>query len=124
MQREIIIVNSTTNWNQYHTFLTLCLHIGSYLINILDYNYKLRGVIGREDDFTTNKWKWFNTQVHDTFLWSRIISQALVDYTDMGRAISHILDNLCAASVSMKDSIRSTTSYFNAYINSNTPRVQ
>ena len=35
--------------------VTSCLHIGSYLTNTLDYNYKLRNVIGREDDFTTNK---------------------------------------------------------------------
>ena len=79
-------------------------------MNVLDYNYKLRSVIGREDDFTANKWKWFDTQVCDTFLWSWMIARSLVDYTDMGRIIGCILDNVYGPSVSMKDSIGSTTS--------------
>ena len=54
--------------------VTSCFYAGSYVINVLNQNYKIRSVIGREDDFTANKWKWFNTQVHDTFLWSWIIS--------------------------------------------------
>ena len=89
-----------------------CLHMGSYVIHTLDYNYKLRSVIGWEDDFTTNKWKWFDTQVHDIFLWSWMISRSLVDYTDMGRIIGCILDNEDARSVSLRDSIGFITSYF------------
>ena len=41
-----------------------------------------------------------------------MISQALVDYTDMGRIIDCILDNVYILSVSTKDSIGSITSYF------------
>ena len=82
------------------------------MINALDYNHKLRSVIGREDDFTANKWKWFDTQVRNTFLWSWMISRALVDYTDMGRIIGCILDDLHAPYVSMNGSIGSITPYF------------
>ena len=92
--------------------ITACLHIGLYVINTLDYNYKLRNVIGREDDFTANKWKWFDSQVCDTFLWSWMISWSLVDCTDMGRIIGCILDNVYTPFVSIKDSIGSITSYF------------
>ena len=41
-----------------------------------------------------------------------MISRALVDYTDMGRIIGRILDNVYAPSVSIKDGIRSITSFF------------
>ena len=94
--------------------LPSCFHIGSYVMNILDYNYKLRSVIGREDNFTTNKWKWFDTQVRDTFLWSWMISRSrsLVDYTDTGRIIGSILGNVYEPPVSLRDSIRSIFSYF------------
>ena len=34
-----------------------CFHVGSYVMNAMNYNHKLRNVIEREDDFTTNKWK-------------------------------------------------------------------
>ena len=81
------------------------------MLNTMDYNYKLISLLGREDDFTTNKWTWFNKQVHDTFLYSWMISPALVNYTDIGRAIGCILDEVYALSVSMRDNIRSTTSY-------------
>ena len=81
-------------------------------MNELDYNHKLRSVIRWEDDFTANKWKWFETQVRDTFLWSWMISQALVDYTNMRRIIGCVLDNICTPSVSMKDNVGSITSYF------------
>ena len=82
----------------------------------MDYNYKLMSMIGREDDFITNNWTWFDAQVCNTFLWSWMISRALVDYTDMGRIIGRILDNVYAPSVSMKDSIGSIISCFHASI--------
>ena len=41
-----------------------------------------------------------------------MISRALVDYTDMGRTIGCIFDDVYAPSVSMKHSIRSITSCF------------
>ena len=82
------------------------------MINAIDYNYKLRSVIGQEDDFTANTWTWFDIQVCDIFLWLWMISQVLVDYTDMGRIIGCILGNVYAQSVSMKDTIGSITSYF------------
>ena len=81
-------------------------------MNAMNYNYKLRSVIGQEYNFTVNKWMWFDTQVRDIFLWSWMISRALVDYINMGRIIGCILDNIYARSVSMKDSIGSITSYF------------
>ena len=45
-----------------------------------------------------------------------MISQALVDYTDMGRIIGCILDDVQAPHVSMNDSIGSITSYFHTSI--------
>ena len=85
-------------------------HKGCRMLNIMDY-YKLRNVLEYEDDSTINKWTWFNKKVCDIFLCSCIISQALVDYTDMGRAIGCILDDVYALSVSKRDSIGSTTSF-------------
>ena len=92
--------------------VTSCLYLGSYVMNTFDYNYKLKSVIGQENDFTTNKWKWFDTQVCDTFLWSCLISRSLVDYTNMSGIISRILDNVCVLSMPTKDSIGSITSHF------------
>ena len=89
-----------------------CVHAGSCVINVMDYKYKLRSVIGREDDFTANKRMWFDTQVRATFLWSWMIPRVLVDYTDMGRIIGHILDDVQAPCVSATNNIGSITSYF------------
>ena len=44
-----------------------CVHPGSYVINAMDYKYKLRSVIGREDYFTSNKLTWFDKQGCTTF---------------------------------------------------------
>ena len=35
-------------------------HKGCSVLNATDYNYKLRSVIGREDDSKVMKWTWFN----------------------------------------------------------------
>ena len=43
------------------------------VLNATDYNYKLRSVIGREDDSNVTKWTWFNKQVRDAFLCSLMI---------------------------------------------------
>ena len=67
--------------------------VGSFLTNnVMDYNfnYKLRSVIGREDNFTTNKRELFDTQVCATLLWIWMISQALVEYINIGRSIGDI----------------------------------
>ena len=87
-------------------------HKGCCALDTADYNYKLRSVLGREDDSTIKKWTWFNKQMCDTFLCSWMISQALVDYTNMRRAIDHILDKIYAPSMLMTDSIGSTASFF------------
>ena len=47
-----------------------CAHKGCCMMNAMDYNHKLRSIIGPEDDFTANKWIWFDKQVCATFLWS------------------------------------------------------
>ena len=51
-------------------------------------------------------------KVRDKFLCSWMISGALVDYTDMGRAIGCMLDKIYVPSISMRDSIKSRTSFF------------
>ena len=50
--------------------------------------------------------------MRDAFLCSWMISRALIDYTDMRRAIDRILDKVYAPSVSIRDSIGSTTSLY------------
>ena len=69
-------------------------------------------MIGQEHDSKVMKWTWFNKQGFDTFLCSWMISRKLVDHTNIGRAIGHILDNVYAPSVSMRDNIESATSFF------------
>ena len=69
-------------------------HKGCCVLNTTDYNYKLRSVIGREDDFKITKWTLFDKQVRDTFFCSWIISQKLVDHTNIGRAIDRIFDKI------------------------------
>ena len=86
--------------------------MGSCMRDTLDYKYKLRNVIGQEDNFTTNQWTWFDKQICSTFLWSRIISLALVDYTNMGRIIGCILDNVYTPCLSMNNSIGTIPLYF------------
>ena len=49
-------------------------HNECYLLNANEYNYKLRNVIGREDEYKVTKWTWFNKQVRDTLLCSCMIS--------------------------------------------------
>ena len=88
--------------------------MGSCLMNVMDYNfsYKLRSVVGREDDFIANKWTWFDKQVCAMLLWTWVISQALVHYTDLRRIIGGLLDNVQAMYMSANDSNRITISYF------------
>ena len=45
-------------------------HKGCCIMNANKYNYKLRSVIGREDEYEVTKWTWFNKQVYDMFLCS------------------------------------------------------
>ena len=82
------------------------------VLNTTDYNYKLRNVIRQENNFKVKKWIWFNKQVCDTFLCSWMISQKLVDHTNIGRAIGRILNMVYAPFLSMRDSIGSATSFF------------
>ena len=42
-------------------------HEGWCVLDTTDYNYKLRSVIGWENDSKVTKWTWFNKQVRDTF---------------------------------------------------------
>ena len=62
-------------------------HKGCSMLKATDYYYKLRSVVGREDNCNVMKWTWFNQQVRDTFLCSWIISRSLVDFSNIGRAI-------------------------------------
>ena len=86
------------------------------MLNTTDYNYKLRFVIGQEDNSQVTNWIWFDKQVCDTFLCSWMISQKLVGHTNIGRAIGRILDKVYASSMSMRDSIESVTSFFHTSI--------
>ena len=62
-------------------------HKGCCVLNTNKYNYKLRSVIGREDESKVTKWMWFNKQVHDTLLCSWMIPGKLIDQINIGRAI-------------------------------------
>ena len=93
------LLTSSSDLLQYNTHKRCCVS------NITDYNYKLRSVIGQEDESKVTKWTWFNKQVHDTFLSSWMISRKLVDHTNIGRAIGCILDMVYVPSVSIRDSV-------------------
>ena len=88
------------------------IHKGCCVLNKTDYNYKLRSVIGQEDNSKVTKWTLFNKQVRDTFLCSWMISRMLLDCTNIGRAIGRILNMVYAPSVLIRDSIGSATSFF------------
>ena len=87
-------------------------HKGCCVLNTTEYNYKLRSVIGLEDESKVIKWTWFNKQVHDTFLCSWMISRNLVDHTNIERAIGCLLDMVYAPFASMRDSLVSATLFF------------
>ena len=82
------------------------------MLDTTDCNYKLRSESGLEDNSTATRWTRFNKQVRDTFLCTRVISRALVDCANMETAIGCILDKVYTPSVSMRDSVGSTTSFF------------
>ena len=77
-------------------------HKGCWLLNANEYNYKLRSVIGQEDESKVTKWKLLNKQVRDTLLCSQIRSRKLVDHTNIGRAIGHLLSLVYAPSAGMR----------------------
>ena len=79
--------------------------LGSFLVNAIDYNfnYKLRSTFGQEDDFTANKWTWFDMQVSTILLWTRVVSQTLVDYTKIGRIIGGLLNDVQVPSALVTD---------------------
>ena len=81
--------------------------IKTTLYNFLD---KLRSESGQEDDFTANKWTWFDIQICITFLLSRVISQTLLDFTKIGRVIGYLIDTVQPPSVSGIDSNGTLTS--------------
>ena len=85
---------------------------GCCLLNANEYNYKLRSLIGQEDESKVTKWTWLNKQVHDTLFCSWMISRKLVDGTNIGRAIGRVPDIVYAPSAGIKNSVRSTTSFF------------
>ena len=87
-------------------------HKGCCMLNANEYNYELRNVIGREHEYEVTNWTCFNKQVCDMLLCSWMISQKLVDHTNIERAIGRLFDLVYALSVSMRDSIGSTTSFF------------
>ena len=132
-QREKLKAKGCIEGRYHHTFNHVLesssdlvqsnIYKGCCILNTMDYNYKLRRVIGREDDFKTTKWTWFNKQVYDTFWCSWMILRALVDYTNMGKAIGRTLNKVYIPSVSMMNIFGSTTSFF-PYINGITPRIQ
>ena len=100
------VLTSDSDLLQSNTYKRCC------VLNTTEYNYKLRSVIGREDESKVTKWNWFNKQVSDTFLCSWMISRKLVNYTNIGRAIGHSLNVVYAPSASMRDIIGSTPSFF------------
>ena len=95
-------------------------HKGCCLLNTNEYNYKLRSVIGREDESKVTKWTWFNKQVRDTLFCSWMISRQLVDGSNIGRAIGRLFDLVYALSAEMRNSVGSTTSFFHTSVVVNT----
>ena len=100
-----IILESSYELLQSNTHKRCC------MLNTTNYNNKLRSVIGQENDSKVTNWTCFDKQTRDTFLYPWMISQKLVDHTNIGRAICRILDKVYASSVSMRDSIGSVISF-------------
>ena len=94
------------------------------LLNTNEYNYKLRSVIGQEDESKVTKWTWFNKQIRDTLFCSWMISRKLVDGTNIGRAIGRLLDLVYAPSAGMRSSVGSTTSFFHTSMLVNTNSIK
>ena len=122
-KRRTKLKASSPEEDKYHLILSNVLQFDSdnlctnthkecFLLNANEYNYKLRSVIGREDESKATKWTWFNRKVRDTLLCSWVISRKLVDHTNIGRAIRLLLDLVYAPSMGMKDCVGSTTSFF------------
>ena len=86
-------------------------HKGCCMLNVNEFNYKLRSAIGQEDESKVTIWTWFNEQVHDTLLCSWMISHKKVDHTNIGRAIGRLIDLIYAPTAGMRDSVGSTTSF-------------
>ena len=55
---------------------------------------------------------WFNKQVHDTLLYSWMISPKLVDHTNIKTIIGRLLNLVYTPSAGMRDSVGSTTLFF------------
>ena len=91
---------STGNKDDEMNFMYIWL-IKSTLYNFL---YKLRSGFGREDDFTANKWTWFDIQICITFLLTQTISWPVLDYTKTGRVIGYLKNTVQLPSVSETDS--------------------
>ena len=100
------VLTSDSDLLQYNT------HKGYCVLNTKDYNYKLRNVIGQQDEFKVTKLTWFNKIAYDIFLCSWMISRKLVNYTNIGRAIGCLLVVVYVPFVSMCDSIGSIISFF------------
>ena len=58
-------------------------HKGCCMLNATEYNYKLRSVIGREDESKVTKWTWFNKRS------GRHTSMFMDDITKIGRSHQH-----------------------------------
>ena len=91
-------------------------HKGCSVLKATSYNYKLRTVIGREDNSSVTKLTLFNKQVCDTFLCSWMITRSLVDFSNIGRAIGELLNVVYEPSATIRESIGSTTSFFHRSI--------
>ena len=87
-------------------------HKGCCLLNVNEYNYKLRSIIGQDDVSKVKKWTWFNEQVHDTLFCSWMVSRKLVDSSNIGRAIECLLDLVYTPSARMRNIVGYTISFF------------
>ena len=87
-------------------------HKGCCLLNANEYNDKLRSVIGQEYVSEVTKWIWFNQQVRHTLSCSWMVSQKLVDGSNIRRVIESLLDLVYAPSAGMRNSVGFTTSFF------------
>ena len=87
-------------------------HMTSWVHLEQNFSYKLKSVFWQEDDFTANKWTWFNMQVRTILLWTWVVSQALVDYTKVERISGGILNDIKSSFTSVTDSNKTMTLYF------------
>ena len=110
--KQQLMLNNVLPFDSDFLYTTTCK--GCCLLNTNEYNNKLRSVIGQEYVSEVKKQTWFIQQVHDMFFCSWMVLRKLADKSNIRRAIGLLLYLVYAPLAGMRNSVRSTTSFFHS----------